>query len=110
MHYFYPKLDRPRKREKKFQSRIPFLPDPGQKIQKIKQKKIQKIKKHHFGIISIQTGMRQVEEERNKFQSRIPFLTDPGQKIQKKQQKNLKKTFRHYLYPKRDEIGQGREK
>ena len=41
------------------------------------------MKKHHSGIISIQTGMRQVEKERKKFQSKIPFLPDLGMKIPK---------------------------
>ena len=32
-HYFYPNRDeKGREREKEFQSRIPFLPDPSQKI------------------------------------------------------------------------------
>ena len=37
---------------------------PGQEKSKKNSRKIQKIIKHHSGIISIQTGMRQVEKER----------------------------------------------
>ena len=60
MHYFYPKwveIGRERAR-KKFLSRIPFLPDPGQKIPK---KIAKKFKKHHSGIIFIKTEMRQAK-------------------------------------------------
>ena len=67
-----------------------FLPDPGQKFPKKKSKKIHKIKKHHFNIISMETRIRQAENKRIKFQSRFPFLPDPGMKITKKQQKNSK--------------------
>ena len=77
-------MSQAKKERKKFQSRNPFLPDPGQKIRKRKSKKIQKIKKYHSGTISIQTVMRQAEKERNKFKYRIPILPDPGQKIPKK--------------------------
>ena len=37
-----------REREKKFYSRIPFMLDPGKKIQKTNGKKIEKIKKTSF--------------------------------------------------------------
>ena len=37
-----------REREKKFYSRIPFMLDPGKKIQKKNGKKIEKIKKTSF--------------------------------------------------------------
>ena len=43
----------------------------------------------------------------------MPFKLDPAKKIPKKivrNSKNLKTTFRHYFQPKRDEIGQEREK
>ena len=49
------------KARKKFQSRIPFLLDPGMKIPKKKQQKIQKV---NFGIISIQNGLKEAEKER----------------------------------------------
>ena len=44
-------------------------------------KKIEKIKKHHSGFSSVETGMRLAENERKKFYSRIRFLPDPGKKI-----------------------------
>ena len=50
---------------KKFQSRIPFLLDPGQKIQK-NAEKFKKLKKYHYGIASIQYGIRQAEKEKKK--------------------------------------------
>ena len=47
-------------------------------------KKIQKIKKVNSGIISIQNGLREAEEERREIQSQIPFILDPGKKIPNK--------------------------
>ena len=93
---------------KKFQSRIPFLPDPGQKMPKRKSKKIQK---HHSGIISFQTVMRQAEKEKKKnlspeFRS---YLTR-ARKFQKNSKQNSKTSFRHYFNPNRDEISREREK
>ena len=93
-----------RKREKEFQTRIPFLLDAGKKIPKRiakkfspefrsystrtrkfrkKQKKIKKIKKPPSSIIFSQYDMRQAKKEKkNQFQ--IPFILDPGKKIPKK--------------------------
>ena len=53
------------KDEKKIQTRIPFILDPGKKIPKKIAKKIQKIKKPLSGIIQSQNGMRQAKKERN---------------------------------------------
>ena len=58
--------DRPRKRKKKFWTRILFRPNPSQKIPKKIAKKIQKIKKVNSGFISIQKGLREAEKERKK--------------------------------------------
>ena len=58
--------------------------------------------------------MRQAGKGRKKFQTRIPFVHDPGKKIPKKNSKKIQKTkktcFRQYFQPKRDQIGQEREK
>ena len=77
----------------KFSFRIPFLPDPKQRISKKSSKKIQKIKKkkNHCGIISIQMGLRLAEKEMKKILFRIRFLPDPGQRIPKKIAKKFKK-------------------
>ena len=100
------------KERKKFQTRIPFILDPGKKIPK-KIKKNQKTKKTISGIIFSQNGIIQAKKETKKFQSRIPFTLDPGKKIPKKIAKKFKKLktpFWHYFQPKWDEIGQEREK
>ena len=75
----------------KFNSRIPFILDPGKKIPKKKGKKIQKIIKPLPGIFFSQNGMRLAEKVNTKFYSRIPFLLDPGKKIPKKIAKKFKK-------------------
>ena len=84
------------KERKKIQNRIPFIIDPGKKIQKKNIKKIQKTKKPLSGVIFSQNGMRQAEKERKKFQTRIPIILDPGNEIPKKIAKKyvkLKKLF-----------------
>ena len=43
-----------------------FLLDQEYKIKKKKSKKIQKIKKHHYGFFSIQNGLGEAEKERKK--------------------------------------------
>ena len=53
----------------KFQTRIPFIVNPGKKIPKKIEKKNQKIKKPISGIIFRQNGMRQAEKEGKKFYS-----------------------------------------
>ena len=50
--------DRRRKREKNFETRLPFILNPGMKIPKKIEKKNQKIKKPIYGIIFSQNGMR----------------------------------------------------
>ena len=76
---------------KKFQSRIPFTLDPGNKIPKKNRKKIKKIKKPISGVIFSQNGMRQAEKERKKIQNRIPFILNQGKKIPKKNRKKKSK-------------------
>ena len=53
---------------KEFQTRIPLIPDAGEKIPKKNCKKIQKIKKQLFGVSFRQNGIRQDEigQERDK--------------------------------------------
>ena len=46
---------------------VPIRPGHEYSKKKKNSKKIQKIKKHHSGIISIQTGMRQAEKEKKIF-------------------------------------------
>ena len=76
-----------------FQSRIPFILDPGKKIPKKIEKKIKKIKKSLSGNTFNQNGSRQAEKGKKKFQSRIPFILRPGKKIPKKIPKKLKNLF-----------------
>ena len=68
------------KERKKYQSRIPFILDQGKKIRKKKSKKIQKIRKHNFGIISIQNGWRESKNETKKILvlNSIPTLARQG--------------------------------
>ena len=91
---------------KEFQTRIPLILDPGEKIPKENAKKIQKIKKHLSGVIFSKNGMRQVEIGRE----RDKRILDPnsahsrpgGANSEKKQQKNSKNqrtAFRHFFLP-----------
>ena len=78
------------------------------------EKNSKKMKKPLSRIIPGQNWMRQAEKGRKKFQARIPLILDPGKKIPKKIAKKFKKlkktSFQDYFQPKRDEIGQEREK
>ena len=56
-------LKRTRKRENNNYRYLPFLSDAKQKISK-KQKKIQKVKKYHYGHISSQNRLEMDEKER----------------------------------------------
>ena len=53
-----------KKEREKFYSQILFLPTRARKFQKIKSKKIRKIKKVDPGIISIRNGLREADKER----------------------------------------------
>ena len=52
------------KEGKKIYTRIPFILDPGKKIPKKIEKKIQKIKKVNSDIVSIQNGLGEAEKEK----------------------------------------------
>ena len=52
-----------RKRKNKIYPSVSFLPDPELKIQK-SSKKIQKIKKYDYGIISSQNSLEKIEKKR----------------------------------------------
>ena len=91
-HYFYPnRFEIGPGREKKILVPNSVPTRPGQEISKKKRKKVQKLKKYHSGIISIQNRLREVEKEIKKIQSPIPFILNPGKKIPKKFAKKFKK-------------------
>ena len=71
-------------KKKKFSPEFCSYPTRPRELQKKKRKKIQKTKKLNSGIISIQNGLREAENERKKLLSRIPFILDQGKKIPKK--------------------------
>ena len=81
------------KEKKKFQSRIPFLPDPGQKI----AKKFQKIQKHNSDIISIETGLGQIKKKKKK-KNLVPnsVPTRHGHEYSKKKKQKNSKNKKHY--------------
>ena len=54
---------RPRNKESNNYRSVPFLHDAKQKIPK-KQKKIRKVKKYHYGLISSQNRLEKDEKER----------------------------------------------
>ena len=80
---------RPRKSENKNYSSVPFLSDPKQKIKK-KKKKIQKIKRYHYGFVS--SPNRMGKDVKEKIKIIIPFRSypTPNRKLQNKLLKNLK--------------------
>ena len=53
-----------RKNENKNYRFVPFLPGAESKMPKKKSKKIRKIKKYHYGIISSQNCLEKAKEER----------------------------------------------
>ena len=55
---------RPRKRENKICHSVPFLRNAYQKIPKKNGKKIEKLKKNHYGFISSQNRFEKAEKER----------------------------------------------
>ena len=69
---------RPRKREKKKKKIVPmsFYPTQNRKFQK-NSKKIQKIKKQHYGISSSQNKLGKVEKEGRKKNRSNKFLPEP---------------------------------
>ena len=98
---------------KEFQTRIPLIPDAGEKIPNKNCKKIQKIKKQLSGVSFRQNGNRQGEigQERDKrmLNPNSAHTRPEGENSEKKNSKKIlkikKSTFRRYFQPKRDEIG-----
>ena len=83
-------------REKKFQSRIPFLLELGKKIPKKIAKKFKKFEKPLSGIIYSQKGMRQAQKERKKILVPNSVHTQPRKEnSKKKQKKNAKKQLKN---------------
>ena len=82
-------LKRIRKRENKNFRFVPFLSGAEQKMPKKKSKKIKKIRKYHYGIISSQNSLENAKKER-KIKIIVSFRSHPAQnrKCQKKKQKN----------------------
>ena len=105
--------DRPRKRKKKFNFRIPFILDRGKKIPKKIAKKLKKFKNLFLTLFFAKTGWDRPRWRKKKFYFRIPSILDSGEKILKKIAKKLKKlrNISPILFlPKRDEIGREKEK
>ena len=81
--------ERPRKREKKIIVPISSYSTRNRELKR-NSKKIQKIKKHHYGYISIQNESGEVEKERKKKLSFRLVPTQPGIENSKKIAKNSK--------------------
>ena len=83
-----------RERDKKFQTRIPLIPDAGEKIPKKNCKKIQKIKKQLSGVSFRQNVIRQDEigQERDKrmLNPNSAQTRPEGENSEKKFKKNSK--------------------
>ena len=75
----------------KFQSRIPFILDPGKEIPKKNSKKIQKITKSHPGIIFSQNGDEIGRKSENKILVPSAVHTRPGQENSEKNSKKIQK-------------------
>ena len=58
-----PGWERPRKSENKNYHSDHLLPKPQQRIEKKNRKKIQKIKKHHYGFFPSETRLGKAEKE-----------------------------------------------
>ena len=78
-----------KKERKKFQSRIPFILDPGKKIPKKIAKQFKK-SKNLIPALFLSNKGRERPRKRKKKLPRIPFILDPGKKIPKKIAKKLK--------------------
>ena len=79
--------DRPKKRKKKFLSRIPFILGPGKKIPNKIAEKSNKLKNLFPSLVLAKTGWDRLRKREKKFQPRILFVTNPSKKIPKKIQK-----------------------
>ena len=82
-----------KKEGKKFQSRIPFILNPGKKIPENIEKKFKKLKKPLSDIIFSQNWLRQAEKEKKKL---IPnsVHTRPGQENFEKNIKKIRKIIK----------------
>ena len=79
---------------KEFQTRIPLILDPGEKIPKENVKKLKKLKNIFLALFLAKAGsdrMSWAEKEMKVFQTRIPFILDPGEKIPRENAKKFKK-------------------
>ena len=83
-----------------FQIRIPPILDPGEQIPKKKRKKIKKIKKYLFGVISGKNGMRQddIGRERDKriLDPNSAHTRPGGANSEKKNANKFKKSGNNY--------------
>ena len=75
--------ERLRKSEKKIIVSIISYPTPNREFQK-NRKKIQKIKKYHYGFFSCQNRLEKAENRENKNYCSVLFLPDGVEKIPKK--------------------------
>ena len=86
---------------KEFQTRIPLIPDAGEKIPKKNCKKIQKFKKQLFGVSFRQNGIRQDEigQERDKrmLNPNSAHTRPVGENSEKKFKKNSKNSKNNFL-------------
>ena len=82
-------------RENNFSPKFHSCPNRARKFQIKNSKKIHRIRKHHFGIISIQIGMRQAEKEKKKNLVPNSVPTQPGQENSKKNSKTILKIKNH---------------
>ena len=120
-HYFQPNRDEAgREREKEFQTPIPLILDPGEKIPRENAKKFKKLKNNFPALFLAKTGgdrIRQAEKEIKVFQARIPLILDPGEQIPKKNSKKIQKIEKQLsgvIFSqngmRQDEIGRERDK
>ena len=76
--------DRPRKREKNSTPEFCSNLTRARKFEIKNSKKIQKIRKVDFDIISIQNGLGEGKNEKKKIYYWIPFILEPCKEIPKK--------------------------
>ena len=88
--------DRPKKKENKSYRSDQFLPNPLQRIPKKIAKKIQKIKKYHYGFFSSQNRWECLEREKIKIIVPISSYPTRYREFQKNSQKILKIKKHHY--------------
>ena len=90
-HYFLPKWGEiGREREKKIQSRIPFILDPGKIILKKIEIEIKKLKNLFPALLLAKTGLDRPKKKKKNFNPEFRSYQTPARIFQKKQQKNSK--------------------